>query len=47
MAEEVALDLDELRQLKSIAKRPRVLNLIDSEISNLEKVPNPIVSFEC
>uniref|UniRef100_A0A1J3JJK6 Calcyclin-binding protein n=2 Tax=Noccaea caerulescens TaxID=107243 RepID=A0A1J3JJK6_NOCCA len=38
MAEEVALDLDELRQLQSIAKRPRVLNLINSEISNLEKL---------
>ncbi|CAA7023880.1 unnamed protein product [Microthlaspi erraticum] len=38
MAEEVALDLDELRQLQNIAKRPHVLNLIDSEICNLEKL---------
>ncbi|KAF2555497.1 hypothetical protein F2Q68_00014726 [Brassica cretica] len=41
MAEEVVLDLEELRQLQNIAKRPRVLNLISSEICNLEKVPNP------
>lgn len=41
MAEEVALDLEELRQLQNITKRPRVLNLIKSEISNLEKVPIP------
>lgn len=38
MAEEVALDLEELRHIQSIAKRPRILNLISSEISNLEKV---------
>ncbi|XP_010478377.1 PREDICTED: calcyclin-binding protein-like [Camelina sativa] len=38
MAEEVGLDLEELRQLQNIAKRPRVLNLINSEISNLEKL---------
>ncbi|XP_010540576.1 PREDICTED: calcyclin-binding protein-like [Tarenaya hassleriana] len=38
MAEEVALDLDELRHLQTIAKRPRVLNLINSEIRNLEKM---------
>ncbi|KAK9936784.1 hypothetical protein M0R45_013608 [Rubus argutus] len=40
MAEEVALDLEELRHIQSIAKRPRILNLISSEISNLEKVPS-------
>ncbi|CAH8253933.1 unnamed protein product [Arabidopsis lyrata] len=44
MAEEVALDLDELRQLQNIAKRPRVLNLINSEISNLEKLRDSAVS---
>lgn len=38
MAEELALDLEELRHLQSIAKRPRVLSLISSEIHNLEKV---------
>ncbi|OMO65665.1 Calcyclin-binding protein [Corchorus olitorius] len=38
MAEDLALDLEELRQLQSIAKRPRVLSLISSEISNLEKL---------
>ncbi|XP_040362090.1 calcyclin-binding protein isoform X1 [Rosa chinensis] len=35
--EEVALDLEELRRIQSIAKRPRILNLISSEIGNLEK----------
>ncbi|KAJ0018740.1 hypothetical protein Pint_09963 [Pistacia integerrima] len=38
MAEELALDLEELRQLQSIAKRPRVVSFIDSEIRNLEKL---------
>ncbi|OWM63878.1 calcyclin-binding protein-like [Punica granatum] len=38
MADELALDLEELRQLHSIAKRPRVLSLISSEIGNLEKL---------
>lgn len=37
MAEELTLDLEELRQLQSIAKRPRTLSLISSEIRNLEK----------
>ncbi|XP_042477443.1 calcyclin-binding protein-like [Macadamia integrifolia] len=37
MADEVALDLEELRQLQSIAKRPRILSLLSSEIGNLEK----------
>ncbi|KAK9093487.1 hypothetical protein Syun_028398 [Stephania yunnanensis] len=38
MAEEYTLDLEELRNLQSIAKRPRVHNLITSEIANLEKL---------
>ncbi|XVF87164.1 hypothetical protein PTKIN_Ptkin18bG0097000 [Pterospermum kingtungense] len=38
MAEELALDLEELRQLQSIAKRPRIQSLIASEIRNLEKL---------
>ncbi|KAJ4831637.1 hypothetical protein Tsubulata_024418 [Turnera subulata] len=47
MAEEIALDLEELRQLQSLAKRPRVVSLISSEIRNLEKlskdpVPVPV-----
>ncbi|RWW18911.1 hypothetical protein GW17_00017080 [Ensete ventricosum] len=42
MAEEpqLRLDLDELRHLESIAKRPRVLSLLSSEIRDLNaKVP--------
>ncbi|XVE98966.1 hypothetical protein REPUB_Repub03eG0155300 [Reevesia pubescens] len=38
MAEDLELDLEELRQLQSIAKRPRILSLISSEICNLEKL---------
>ncbi|KAJ4703865.1 putative Calcyclin-binding protein [Melia azedarach] len=38
MAEDLALDLEELRKLQSIAKRPRVVSLINSEIHNLEKL---------
>lgn len=38
MADEIALDLEELRQLQSVAKRPRIVSLINSEINNLEKV---------
>ena len=38
MADEFALDLEELRHLQSIAKRPRVVSLISAEINNLEKV---------
>lgn len=45
MAEEVSLDLEELRHLQSLAKRPRVLNLISSEIHNLEKVENIYFCF--
>ncbi|XP_039040083.1 calcyclin-binding protein-like [Hibiscus syriacus] len=37
MAEELALDLEELKQLQCIAKRPRILSFISSEIRNLEK----------
>lgn len=37
MADEYALDLEELKQLQSIAKRPRVVSLISAEIHNLEK----------
>lgn len=38
MADEMSLDLDELRHLQGIAKRPRVLSLISSEIADLEKL---------
>ena len=38
MADDLVLDLVELRHLESIAKRPRVVSLISSEIRNLEKV---------
>ncbi|KAF4360190.1 hypothetical protein F8388_000059 [Cannabis sativa] len=45
MAEkEVALDLEELRHFQTIAKRPRVLNLISSEIRNLEKLSKEAVT---
>ncbi|KAL3330013.1 hypothetical protein AABB24_034064 [Solanum stoloniferum] len=37
-ANDLALDLEELQQLHSLAKRPRVLSLISSEIRNLEKL---------
>ncbi|XP_023001468.1 calcyclin-binding protein [Cucurbita maxima] len=43
MAEDLSLDLEELRHLHSIAKRPRVLSLISSEISNLEKLSKETV----
>ncbi|PRQ29469.1 putative Siah interacting protein [Rosa chinensis] len=42
--EEVALDLEELRRIQSIAKRPRILNLISSEIGNLEKLSKEAAS---
>lgn len=45
MAEDLALDLEELRQLRSIAKRPRIVSLIDSEIHTLEKVGFPFLNF--
>ncbi|KAF8030951.1 hypothetical protein BT93_D0212 [Corymbia citriodora subsp. variegata] len=44
MADEYALDLEELRQLQSIAKRPRVVSLITSEIRNLEKLSKDAVT---
>lgn len=37
-SDDLALDIEELKQLHSIAKRPRVVSLISSEIRNLEKV---------
>ncbi|XP_010052056.2 calcyclin-binding protein [Eucalyptus grandis] len=43
MADEYALDLEELRQLQGIAKRPRVVSLISSEIRNLEKLSKDAV----
>ncbi|KAL7089366.1 hypothetical protein ACP275_13G183300 [Erythranthe tilingii] len=39
-SEDLALDLEELKHLHSIAKRPRVLSLISSEIAKLEKISN-------
>ncbi|XP_052179800.1 uncharacterized protein LOC127793071 [Diospyros lotus] len=46
-ADDLALDLEELRHLESIAKRPRIVSLIASEIRNLEKLsqaqtPTPV-----
>ncbi|KMS95897.1 hypothetical protein BVRB_004070 [Beta vulgaris subsp. vulgaris] len=38
MADDFSLDLEELRHLHTIAKRPRVVSLISSEIRNLEKL---------
>ncbi|XP_030470764.1 uncharacterized protein LOC115688941 isoform X2 [Syzygium oleosum] len=46
MADECALDLEELRQLQSIAKRPRVVSLISSEIRNLEKLSKDAVTAQ-
>ncbi|KAH9290560.1 hypothetical protein KI387_034677 [Taxus chinensis] len=37
MALDLNADLEELRQLQSIAKRPRVLSLLSAEIQNLDK----------
>ncbi|XP_022879609.1 calcyclin-binding protein-like isoform X2 [Olea europaea var. sylvestris] len=37
-SEELALDLDELKHLQIIAKRPRVVSLISNEIRDLEKL---------
>ncbi|KAF8413575.1 hypothetical protein HHK36_001566 [Tetracentron sinense] len=44
MADEVSLDLEELRHLQSVAKRPRIVSLITSEIRNLEKLSKAAVS---
>ncbi|CAO2842184.1 unnamed protein product [Amaranthus hypochondriacus] len=38
MADDYSLDLEELRHLRTIAKRPRIVSLISSEIHNLEKL---------
>lgn len=38
MAANMADDLEELRRLLHDAKRPRVQNLLSTEIANLEKV---------
>ncbi|OIV94212.1 hypothetical protein TanjilG_28151 [Lupinus angustifolius] len=38
MADNLALDLEELRHLEGIAKRPRTLSLLSSEIRILEKL---------
>ncbi|KAL1834020.1 hypothetical protein DCAR_0104163 [Daucus carota subsp. sativus] len=46
MADEIALDLEELRQLQSVAKRPRIVSLINSEISNLEKLSKDAITKE-
>ncbi|XP_073056132.1 uncharacterized protein [Primulina eburnea] len=37
-SEDLILDLEELKQLQSIAKRPRVVSIISSEIRDLEKL---------
>ncbi|GAA0148483.1 hypothetical protein LIER_07912 [Lithospermum erythrorhizon] len=43
MAEEsYALDLEELKHLQTISKRPRVLTLISNEIRNLEKLSKDV-----
>lgn len=38
MADELVLDLEELRHVQSIVKRPRIVSLISSQISSLEKL---------
>ncbi|XP_057764028.1 uncharacterized protein LOC130985212 isoform X2 [Salvia miltiorrhiza] len=43
-SDDFALDIEELKQLQSIAKRPRVVSLISSEIRNLEKLSNAAAS---
>ncbi|KAM7271258.1 hypothetical protein ACFE04_030472 [Oxalis oulophora] len=40
MGDELGLDLEELKQLQSVAKRPRVISLLSSEIFRLEKLSN-------
>ncbi|KAM7524994.1 hypothetical protein LguiA_014896 [Lonicera macranthoides] len=44
MADELALDIEELRHLRSITKRPRIVSLISSEIEKLEKQSEEAVS---
>ncbi|CAI9773279.1 unnamed protein product [Fraxinus pennsylvanica] len=43
-SEELALDLDELKHLQIIAKRPRVVSLISNEIRNMEKLATDAAS---
>ncbi|KAI4368088.1 hypothetical protein MLD38_016690 [Melastoma candidum] len=43
MADDLTLDLEELRNLRSSAKRPRVVTLISSEIDRLEKLSKEAV----
>ncbi|KAL0305493.1 UNVERIFIED_CONTAM: Calcyclin-binding protein [Sesamum radiatum] len=42
--EDLALDLEELKQLRTIAKRPRVVSLISSQIRNLEELTKEAAS---
>ncbi|XP_057827587.1 uncharacterized protein LOC131038731 [Cryptomeria japonica] len=42
MAMDLNADLEELRHLQSIAKRPRVVSLLSSEIHNLEKAQRAV-----
>jgi len=46
-AEELRLELDELRQLEGLAKRPRVQSLLANEIRNVEAkvASSPFFSF--
>ncbi|KAF5475130.1 hypothetical protein F2P56_006971 [Juglans regia] len=44
MADEIARDLEELHHLQTIAKRPRIVSLISSEIRNLQKLSKEAVS---
>ncbi|GFP81151.1 calcyclin-binding protein [Phtheirospermum japonicum] len=44
--EDLVLDLEELKQLQSIAKRPRVASILSTEIRNLEKLSNEVVSAQ-
>lgn len=46
MAQDLTLDLEELRHLHSIAKRPRTLSLLSSEIRNLEKLSSEAPSAQ-
>ncbi|KAI4372054.1 hypothetical protein MLD38_010338 [Melastoma candidum] len=44
MADDLTLDLEELRDLRALAKRPRVVSLISSEIERLEKMSKEAVA---
>ncbi|KAH6773525.1 SGS domain-containing protein [Perilla frutescens var. frutescens] len=39
-SDDLALDVEELKHLQTIAKRPRIVSFISSEIRNLEKLAN-------